>query len=153
MIYPSAQLSRHTSEIEVDVDPDALAASFSVVTEGVASAQEMRRCVGALALATPTIDEAARRVVIAARLPVHTWPNRRMLLTAVDAESGELVVFTRDSGVELIDAVAASSAGSLCLAASDYQRPALHRRRVAIVDQRAPGDRLQPRSHRDAFAN
>jgi NTE family protein len=33
-----------------------------------------------------------------------------MLLPAVDAVTGELMVFTRDSGVELVDAVAASCA-------------------------------------------
>jgi NTE family protein len=47
---------------------------------------------------------------VAARLPVKTWPDRVVLLPAVDARSGERTVFTRDSGVALIDAVAASCA-------------------------------------------
>jgi NTE family protein len=56
------------------------------------------------------VPEAERRAVIAARLPVHTWPDRRIVLTAVDAATGERVAFDRDSGVPLVDAVAASCA-------------------------------------------
>jgi hypothetical protein len=56
----------------------------------------VRRRIGALALATPTVEESARRVAIAARLPVHTWPDRVVLLTAIEAETGELTIFSRD---------------------------------------------------------
>jgi predicted acylesterase/phospholipase RssA len=45
-----------------------------------------------------------------ARLSVQTWPAQDIRLVAVDVESGEPNVFTRDSGVALADAVAASSA-------------------------------------------
>ena len=48
--------------------------------------------------------------MIAERLPVREWPARRLLVTAVDAVSGEFVVFDRDSGVSLVDAVGASCA-------------------------------------------
>jgi NTE family protein len=41
---------------------------------------------------------------------VREWPQRRLLVTAVDAESGEFVVYDRDSGVSLVDAVGASCA-------------------------------------------
>jgi NTE family protein len=41
---------------------------------------------------------------------VHTWPDRVVLLTAIEAETGELTIFTRESGVPLVDAVAASCA-------------------------------------------
>jgi NTE family protein len=51
-----------------------------------------------------------RRNVIAQRLPAHDWPDRELRVTAIDAATGELVVFGRDSGVDLIDAVAASCA-------------------------------------------
>jgi NTE family protein len=51
-----------------------------------------------------------REGVIASRLPVHTWPEHRLLVVAVDAESGERRVFDRTSGVQLVDAVAASCA-------------------------------------------
>ncbi|NNH74303.1 patatin-like phospholipase family protein [Nocardia uniformis] len=71
---------------------------------------EERRRVGAVALATRTVPEAARRAVVETRLPAHEWPNRRLLVIAVNAESGQPRVFDRDSGASLVDAVAASSA-------------------------------------------
>ncbi|MDT5024794.1 MAG: hypothetical protein QOE61_1220, partial [Micromonosporaceae bacterium] len=61
-------------------------------------------------VAAHTVDEAQRRAVIADRLPVHAWPDRRLLVTAVAADNGEFTVFDRDSGVALVDAVAASCA-------------------------------------------
>ena len=48
--------------------------------------------------------------MIRSRLPVHDWPDRDLRITAVDTESGEFTVFTRDSGVDLVSAVAASCA-------------------------------------------
>jgi NTE family protein len=51
------------------------------------------------------------RAVVAARLPSQEWPDRSVLMTAVDAHTGEPVVFDRTSGVDLVDAVAASCAG------------------------------------------
>ena len=65
---------------------------------------------GRMALATRTIPPAERRAVIEARLPVHDWPERRLLITAVDADSGEFTAFDAASGVELVDAVGASCA-------------------------------------------
>ena len=60
--------------------------------------------------ATATVSEAVRRDVIAQRLPSHDWPHRDLRITAIDIGTGELVAFDRHSGVELVDAVAASCA-------------------------------------------
>jgi len=68
-----------------------------------------RRRLGAAAR-RHTAGEGQRKAVIAARLPTHTWPQRPLRITAVDTATGELVVFDRDSGVALVDAVAASCA-------------------------------------------
>ena len=65
---------------------------------------------GRMALATRTVSPAERRAVIEARLPSADWPPRRLLVTAVDAESGEFAVFDAASGVALVDAVGASCA-------------------------------------------
>jgi NTE family protein len=81
----------------------------------IASAQDpsdMRRKMGAAALQRDSSDGAdgARwRDVVAARLPSRHWPQQRVLITAVDARTGEPVVFDRHSGVDLVDAVAAST--------------------------------------------
>jgi NTE family protein len=72
--------------------------------------QRARARIGRMALAAKTVPEAERKAVIEARLPVHTWPERKLLITAVDAMTGEFVTFDRDSDVSLVDAVAASCA-------------------------------------------
>lgn len=48
------------------------------------------------------------RDTVAARFTARTWPYKRLLITAVDARTGEPVVFDRHSDVELVVAVAAS---------------------------------------------
>ena len=60
--------------------------------------------------AARTPSEASRRAVIEGRLPSPRWPARRLLVTAVDAVTGEFVVFDAASGVSLVDAVGASCA-------------------------------------------
>jgi NTE family protein len=66
--------------------------------------------VGRMAIRTRTMPAAQRRAVIASRLPVREWPDRRLLITAVAADDGEFVPFDRASGVSLVDAVNASCA-------------------------------------------
>jgi NTE family protein len=48
--------------------------------------------------------------VIGAWLPSHEWPAQRLLITAVDAGTGECATFDATSGVSLIEAVSASCA-------------------------------------------
>jgi len=73
-----------------------------------------RRRIGALARKAAdtgkTPSEADRRAAIASRLPDPEWSDRPLVITAVDAESGEFTRFTRRSGVELVAAVGASCA-------------------------------------------
>jgi NTE family protein len=71
---------------------------------------EQIRHIGRWALDAPTVTEAERRTVIAARLPSHTWPNSMLLIVAVDTETGETKIFDRLSGTSLVDAVSASCA-------------------------------------------
>jgi NTE family protein len=106
----AAQLSEESAELEVELDMDELLARFTAAVSGVTDRQEMQRAIGELALATPTVPESERLVAVAARLPVPAWPDRAMMLPALDAVTGEPVIFTRDSGVALVDAVAASCA-------------------------------------------
>jgi NTE family protein len=72
--------------------------------------QRARARLGRAALRTRTVPEAERRTVIERRLPSHEWPARRLLIPAVNALTGAAVIFDRDSGVALVDAVAASCA-------------------------------------------
>jgi NTE family protein len=79
-------------------------------------AADMRRRMGAAALAMAAAsDDSGQtrwRTTVAARLPSQNWPERTVLITAVDAHTGEPVVFDHHSGVDLVDAVAASCASS-----------------------------------------
>jgi len=71
---------------------------------------ELRKQVGAMALSAVTVPGEQRRAVIAGRLPEHSWPERKLAVVAVDAHSGQTRLFDKDSGVDLVDAVAASCA-------------------------------------------
>jgi len=51
-----------------------------------------------------------RRAIVAARLPSQEWPQRPIAVVAVNAHTGVLTSFDRDSGVDLVDAVTASCA-------------------------------------------
>jgi NTE family protein len=104
------QLSAESAEIEVELNMEELLARFTAATADLISQDEAMRAIGALALDTETVAEPVRQAAIAARLPVPDWPDRPVLLPAIDALTGELVVFSRDSGVALVDAVAASCA-------------------------------------------
>jgi NTE family protein len=83
-------------------------------------AADMRRRIGAAALAMDAASDgsgqARWRATVAARLSSQDWPLRPLLIPAVDAHTGEPVVFDRDSGVELLDAVAASTSNGFGVA-------------------------------------
>jgi NTE family protein len=69
-----------------------------------------RAWLGRRALRTRTVPEAERRAVIARRIGDGGWPAVRLRITAVEAQTGAVRVFDADSGVPLVDAVAASCA-------------------------------------------
>lgn len=97
-------------ELAAVLDADAIMDLFGSAYANATGPLDVRRRIGALALEAPTVPEADRRAVIAARLPSHTWPDVELKIVAVDAHSGEERIFDRDSGVDLVDAVAASCA-------------------------------------------
>ncbi|MBY0441727.1 MAG: patatin-like phospholipase family protein [Mycobacteriaceae bacterium] len=105
------QISDVSAEFDPDVSIDVITALFrTAMTESQSSLVQRRQRIGAAALAAETVSEERRRQVISQRLPSLDWPDRVLRITAVDVASGELVVFDRDSGVELVDAVTASCA-------------------------------------------
>ena len=85
-------------------------ARFVIAAAWPGDGQRGRAYLGRAALAATTAPEAEHRQIFEAMLPGYTWPDRRLIITAVDAQSGEPAAFDRDSGVELVDAVAASCA-------------------------------------------
>jgi NTE family protein len=91
---------------------------WAEILDGVARAKEaggsrteiMRR-IGSLAVAAASgRNGSSRREVVAAQLPMVTWPEKRVLIVAVNAETGQRRAFDSDSGIDLVDAVIASTA-------------------------------------------
>jgi len=105
----ASQLAPPTAEIPARLGL-ATILRWAWVAAGRRDERRARARIGAMALAARTVPEADRRAVIAARLHGASWPERRLLVTAVDARTGEFVVFDRDQGVDLVDAVGASCA-------------------------------------------
>ncbi|MGG5173381.1 patatin-like phospholipase family protein [Pseudarthrobacter sp. J1738] len=73
---------------------------------------DMRRRIGAWALSREASSDVAFqerwRATVASRFVGDVWPEQRVFVTAVDAVSGDPVTFDLESGVNLVDAVAAS---------------------------------------------
>ena len=105
------QTTASSAELSPTADFDEISELFlsAMSTPGTTKAEKLRK-IGAVALATATVPEAVRRDVIAQRLPSHEWPDRVLRISAIDAATGELITFDSNTGVGLVDAVAASCA-------------------------------------------
>jgi NTE family protein len=104
-----AQLAPPDGEIAATLGPGLMARYFLTMI-GPRAPQRVRVRIGRLALRARTVPESERVAVIEKRLPVHDWPDRDLLITAVDAHTGEFRAFDRATGVPLVQAVAASCA-------------------------------------------
>ncbi|MGH3543835.1 MAG: patatin-like phospholipase family protein, partial [Mycobacterium sp.] len=105
------QVQKSSTEIDPGVGVETITDLFlSAMAEQDTTVPQKRQRIGSVALATATVAESVRRDVIAQRLPSHDWPDRVLRVTAIDIATGELVVLDRESGVDLVDAVAASCA-------------------------------------------
>ncbi|MGD9620105.1 MAG: patatin-like phospholipase family protein [Mycolicibacterium sp.] len=107
--------SGQTREMHPGVSVEAISELFltAMLTAGESKAQKLQQ-IGAVALdvsrRSESVPEPVRKSVIAHRLPSHQWPDRTLRVTGIDIATGELVVFDKESGVGLVDAVAASCA-------------------------------------------
>jgi NTE family protein len=99
-----------TGELAVDFDTEAFTTTLLELLADRPAPQELRRRLGRIALDADTVPEADRRAVIEGRLAVHAWPARDLLVTAVDAETGQFVPLDRTSEATLVEAVGASCA-------------------------------------------
>ena len=102
--------SLQSNEPAPPVDFTRWRADFVRAREGSTDAVATLQRFGRLALQVSSDLQVMRRNLIAAALPSHTWPEHRLLIVAVDVETGERRTFDRSSGVDRIDAVAASGA-------------------------------------------
>ncbi|MFI7696866.1 patatin-like phospholipase family protein [Nonomuraea sp. NPDC049655] len=97
-------------EIPAVFDAASFAAALQGILAGAHDRDELHRRIGAWALEAPTVGEPERRAAVASRLPETDWPERPLVLVALDAATGETRLFDRASGVGLVDAVTASCA-------------------------------------------
>lgn len=104
------QLSDAHDEINPHINLDLLAEIFGMMPDGGTTSDSQRADIGRLALTAETVDEPTRRRVIESRLLSHEWPSTPLVLTAINAATGEFVTWTKDSAVSIVDAVASSCA-------------------------------------------
>jgi NTE family protein len=103
--YQRAEFPR----IAVPAPPGTIGAAMDLILADAPDRREAARRIANLPPLGPALVPAAdRRRELSAQLPVQQWPERRLLLVAVDAESGRRVTFDANSRVALLDAVMAS---------------------------------------------
>ncbi|MEU4693815.1 patatin-like phospholipase family protein [Actinoplanes sp. NPDC023714] len=105
----AAQLAGPGSEVAARMSLGSIL-RFAVAGLWPGDPERGRAWLGRQALRARTMPEAERRAVIAARIGGGAWPATRLLITAVEAETGRVRIFDASSGVSLVDAVAASCA-------------------------------------------
>ncbi len=113
VLSPPVQPAGQNREPSPSLPRAAVFERMRAIGAAATSAAELRRAMGAFGLESDSVLEPGagpRRAMVAARLPRAEWPDRPMIVVAVDAHTGELAAFDRDSGVDLVDAVTASTA-------------------------------------------
>ncbi len=117
----AADLLEEASSEEIDPAEEAVASPASIDMAALAQLGQMMigaekmtaevlRKIGALALQTETVDEERWLAPFEEQIAGRGWPEQKLLLSAVDAESGEFRTWDRNSGVDLARAVASSCA-------------------------------------------
>jgi NTE family protein len=106
-MHRRSQLTQNETSVKME---DFVTASMRIIVETADRQGAARRIANMEPLGPGLVSEAERKRVIAPQLPVQTWPDRRLVITAVDAGSGGRVAFDAHSGAELLDAVTASGA-------------------------------------------
>ncbi|WP_433890380.1 patatin-like phospholipase family protein [Streptomyces sp. CA-111067] len=92
------------------VDGRRLGEVFAVLGDAASNPVEAWRGAGRIALAAETGPEQAHVDRMRAMVGADRWPDRKLLITVMDTETGEPKVLDRASGAPLPSAVAASTA-------------------------------------------
>jgi NTE family protein len=98
------------NEISPRIDIEVMTQVYSNMRGGGTQTDEQRQHIGKIALNNSFVDWPTRRAVIEGRVKTDEWPDRNLIVTTIDAESGEFRTWSKDDGVGLIDAVASSCA-------------------------------------------
>ncbi|MFD6454844.1 patatin-like phospholipase family protein [Nocardia sp. NPDC055165] len=103
------QLGRLNAEIPNRLSVKQLA-TWAFIAGTAPSETSAARRVANASRGRSTIDPVLRLAAVSSRLPEKSWPAQPLWITAVDADTGVLKVFDRDSDVSLAEAVNASCA-------------------------------------------
>ena len=96
-----------TGEITSLLDPELM----GLYLPQTGPLEERARRAGQIALERPPMmRESEYRSLIAMSVPSEAWPEADLRMTTVDCDTGETVILDRNSGLDLVTAVAASCA-------------------------------------------
>jgi NTE family protein len=114
ILFPSVPPDRQNRQAPPSPSMAAVYERIRAIGTAATSAADLQRAMGAFGLESDATFGPAvakqRRAMVAARLPHQQWPDRPMIIAALNAHTGELTAFDRDSGVDLVDAVTAGTA-------------------------------------------
>ncbi|MFS4104504.1 patatin-like phospholipase family protein [Streptomyces sp. PD-S100-1] len=106
----AAQLVPDDTEVDVKASDATMASWWAALAEGGDDPRKVGAAMGRISKADPEpVPVATRRQVVASRLVTTEWPTS-LKVTAIDADTGELLLFDQHSEVPLTDAVSASGA-------------------------------------------
>lgn len=108
--YFDLQFTGETVEIAAAMSAESVKGFQQAIVEGKGDPAATGRGLGRMAMAATTVSSEERAAVIASRLPSTGWPEARLAMTAMDAETGELHLLSKESGVPLATAAEASGA-------------------------------------------
>ncbi|MER6006385.1 patatin-like phospholipase family protein [Nonomuraea angiospora] len=91
-------------------DLAAMSQAFATLVDPTLEPDDKRRRAGRIALAAEAPSEYGHLTGISSLVETEKWPDRPLLITAVDAETGEPKVWDRDGEATLVEAAASSSA-------------------------------------------
>lgn len=92
------------------IDRERVRAAVAEARRTAGATAEILRRYGSLALEIAPDTDPNRRATVAKQLPAQAWPAQMVLITAVNAETGQRCVFDSESGIDLADAVIATTA-------------------------------------------
>jgi NTE family protein len=105
-----AGLELSSPEKPIQIDWARIRAGVEDAKKAGGGPAEILRRMGALALEVAVGEASERRKTVVTQIPMRDWPEQRVLIVAVNAETGERRAFDRDSGIDLVDAVIATTA-------------------------------------------
>jgi len=106
-----AQFEPDGTEVAAAMSPEVQEQYQNAVLANYGQAIPLAQAFGAIAKGASTVNTEVRTGVVRARLGTDEWPDNDLLhMTAIDADTGELVVLDRHSGLTLVEAASATGA-------------------------------------------